>query len=77
MSVFHGYTYHLWCFQFSQLQLVLLYLHELKKVKKIKLCSVENNFQQMIHYHKAVTFLSWPLCLIYEHPSDSQHKHCN
>ena len=49
----------------------------IKKVKKNELCSVENNFQLMIRYHKAVTFLSWPVCLIYEHPSESQHKHSN
>ena len=55
MSVFHGYTYHLWCFQFAELHLVLLYLHELKKVKEISYARLETIFS-----NKAVTFFSWP-----------------
>lgn len=46
MSVFHGYTYHLWCFQFAELHLVLLHLHELKKVKEISYARLETIFSK-------------------------------
>ena len=53
----------------------------IKKVKKKKeLCSVGNNFQQIISYHKAVAFFNWPVFDLLTSKwnwTESRHKHCN
>ena len=51
-----------------------------KKVKKNELCSVGNNFQQIISYNKAVAFFNWPVFDLLTPKwnwTESRHKHCN